>query len=146
MLVMNEITSNEWSYYILVIIWKYIIGFIQSFHNSDWCGRKPKASLSSNCFESGQLNVQMNKLLTELWRKTARHFYLEMEWKHNHWHKVKEKMEVSNGESALLCASVLRSPHLDELLFICIVCLQTDLAKKSCENSHVDKCCCWNKY
>lgn len=51
----------------------------------------------------------MNKLLTELWRKTARHFHLEMEWKHNHCHKVKEKIEVSKGESALLCASVLRS-------------------------------------
>lgn len=69
-----------------------------------------------------------------------------MEWKQNHCHKVKEKMEVSKGGSALLCASVLRSLHLDELLFICTVCLQRDLAKKSCEYSHVDKCCCWNEY
>lgn len=55
-------------------------------------------------------------------------------------------MAVSKGDSALLCASVLSSLYLDELLFICIVCLQRDLAKKSCEYSHVEKCCCWNEY
>lgn len=55
-------------------------------------------------------------------------------------------MEFSKDENALLFASVLRSLYLNELLFICSVCLQTDLAKKSCEYSHVDNCCCWNEY
>ncbi|RMC05056.1 hypothetical protein DUI87_18237 [Hirundo rustica rustica] len=41
----------------------------------------------------------------------------------------------SQGRSSI--AERKRSLHLDELLFICTVCLQRDLAKKSCEYSHV---------